>query len=93
MSTNDNPPTIIAPIIHGNGTSAARLIEVLSDAYCRLDEAYTALRQCAPNGRDYYPKPGLLEKAQEQHMKRLGAVAGVMESLEAEMAAIEDQGK
>lgn len=82
---------VVAPIIHMNGSSKDRLIEALSNAYDKFSEAYDALRQCAPNGRDYYLEDGRFDKARDQHIRRLGAVAGVMESLDAEMTAIQEQ--
>ena len=61
------------PTIHLNGTSKERLIEDLCHASHALDAAYDALRQTAPNGRDYYPQgPDALAKATDEHHRRLG---------------------
>lgn len=84
---------VIAPIIHLNGTSAERLKDALSNAYDKLYEASEALRECGPNGRDYYLKPGLMEKAIEQHRGRQHAIRDVMAGIEAEMDAIDEQTK
>jgi hypothetical protein len=87
---NDANVIVVAPIVHLNGTSREQLLEVREAAYAALDEAYTALKQTAPNGRDYYPEPGLLEKAQEQHSRRLRLIDAVMTSLQTEMYCISE---
>jgi len=60
------------PTIHLNGTSKDRLIEDLCNASNALNDAYAALKQTAPNGRDYYPQgDDALRKATQEHMSRL----------------------
>lgn len=82
---------VVSPIVHLNGTSAERLIEQLSDVYDAAEQLYAALKQAAPNGRDYYPEPGRLERAIAQHRQRMAAVQAIQASVEAEIAAIEAQ--
>jgi hypothetical protein len=82
-------PEVVSPVIHLNGTSKDRLLESLSDAYHALSIAYEKLRECAPNGRDYYPQPGLMEKAVEQHRQRQQHIQDVLTSIELECAAID----
>jgi len=63
---------MILPTIHLNGTSKANLIDALCTASVALDAAYSALKQTAPNGRDYYPQGAeALGKAIFEHMDRL----------------------
>lgn len=84
-------PELIAPIVHLNGTSKESLLEARQEVYDALNEAYRALREIAPNGRDYYVKPGLMEKAVEQHRRRQQVLDDLMKEIEAEMEAIDGQ--
>lgn len=70
--------TTIHPTVHGNGTPASTLIDQREAVWYALENAYQALKQMAPNPRDYED----IEAATEQHMRRLGAV----DSLKAEIA-------
>lgn len=85
--------SVIAPIIHGNGTSAESLKEALSNAFDAINAALDKLRQCAPNGRDYYLEPGRLWLAEGQHVNRQNALLNLMNELESEMEAIDQQTK
>lgn len=59
------------PTIHMNGTSKERLIEALCNASEKLEDAFLALKETAPNGRDYYPQgPEALARAIEEHSDR-----------------------
>ena len=88
MSQTDSP-AITLPIVHLNGTSAAELVRVRSDAYDAIQAALEAMRHVAPNGRDYYPEPGRMEIAQEQHERRCRVLANIMAELEWEIGEIE----
>jgi len=75
------------PTIHLNGTSAERLLDGLTEVVLKLDEAYEALRQTAPNGRDYYPQgPAAMEAATAEHMDRLRR----LDALKAEVEQLAD---
>jgi hypothetical protein len=82
---------IVSPIVHCNGTSAAELLDLRETAYAALDAAAAALCQMAPNGRDYYPQPGLMTQADAQHRRRVQAIRDIMQEIEAECFAISDQ--
>jgi hypothetical protein len=82
-------PTVTLPIIHLNGDRKDTLIRQLEAAYDALSAAYDVLKDCAPNGRNYYPAPGRMDDALAQHRARQDAVAGVMASLESEIAGIQ----
>lgn len=82
---------MIVPIIHLNGTSPERLCEALSDAYDAASKLMDAIKQCAPNGRDYYPMPGLFEKACEQHRARMQSVTDLQAAIEKEIEGIMQQ--
>jgi hypothetical protein len=80
------------PMVHLNGTSRDDLLDVREKAYFALSEAFDALRQIAPNGRDYYPYgPGALEAAIDLNMSRMAAVQKVIDGLAEEMVAIVHQ--
>lgn len=79
---------VVTPIIHLNGTSKESLLEALENAYAAVREAMDKLRECAPNGRDYYPEPGRMDKAVAQHRQRQEHLQAVYDSIEAEAYAI-----
>ena len=80
----------VTPIDHMNGTSAESLLEQREHVYCKLGEVFDALKQMAPNGRDYYPEPGRLEKAEAQHRRRMLVIQQLHDEIEMEMSAICD---
>lgn len=85
-------PVLVAPIVHLNGTSKERLLDALGEAWNALTvTAYDALKETAPNGRDYYPVPGLLEKATDQHMRRLKALDELAEEISQLMELVDAQ--
>lgn len=86
--------TIIAPIVHLNGTSKRGLTEPIDEALDAIREAYDKLKKCAPNGRDYYPhteSQQAMSRAQTEHRERLLALHNLQTELEALWTAIEDQ--
>ena len=84
-------PEIITPIIHMNGSGKRALIDQLCTAYRAVQDAMDALRQASPNGRDFYPEPGRLQKAEAQYRARQEHLQVVIASLEAEAEAIQTQ--
>jgi len=57
------------PLIHLNGTSFESLTDSLEKLYGSLQAARDRIRECRPNGRDYYPFPDAatrLEAASER---------------------------
>ena len=78
------------PTIHLNGTSKQGLGEPLLAAYDKLSEAYVALKETAPNGRDYYPQgPQAMQTATDEHMSRLRRVDEVRAEIEQLLIAID----
>lgn len=72
------------PTIHLNGSSPDRLIEEWDAAYQAIGDAITALAQCAPNGRDYYPLGiAAYRTAENEHRARLTALHGIRDDLQA----------
>jgi len=51
------------------------------EAYRAVNKAYDALRECSPNGRNYYPVPGSLTPAISEHTARLNALTKIAEEL------------
>lgn len=78
----------VCPIVHDNGTSKAELLRLREEAYAAISDTVEKLRQMAPNGRDYYPEPGRMEQAEEQHKRRCRALTDMLTELEAECLAI-----
>ena len=79
---------IVVPIIHLNGDRKEVLLERLERAYDALQAAYALLKDCAPNGRNYYPAPGLMERAIAQHLERQRHLDAVLESIDQELGAL-----
>lgn len=84
----DLPKPVVTPIVHLNGTSREALSEALCEAYAAVNEALDKLRLCAPNGRDYYPEPGKMQRAEEQHRTRGEYLKAVLDSLQEEAETI-----
>ena len=83
--------TVVIPVVHMNGDTAEALTGQLHRAYIAISDAIDVLRECAPNGRNYYPAPGLLKLAQAQHAARIEALHNVRYSLVREQEGIEEQ--
>ena len=81
---------VITPIIHHNGDTRETLLTGLKEAYRAVRSAQNALRDCAPNARNYYPEPGRFEQAMEQHRGRVSALQTVIESLYDEARLIQN---
>jgi hypothetical protein len=81
------------PTIHLNGTSKQSLIDGLCDASDALNTAYEALKQTAPNGRDYYTQgPQALAAATDEHLDRLRRLDAIKAEIDALTLAIDRQG-
>ncbi len=79
------------PCIHLNGTSKVSLITALCTASDALYVACKALRQTAPNGRDFYPLgPGAFSKAEEEHRSRLQRLDAIKAEIDALTIAINE---
>lgn len=72
------------PTIHLNGSNPDTLINEWGAAYLAIGEAITALAQCAPDGRDYYPLgDGAYQIAKAEHRARLTALHAMRDDLQA----------
>lgn len=81
------------PTIHLNGTSKESLVDSLCTASFALDAAYTALKQTAPNGRDYYPQgPAALQQAESEHLDRLRRLDAIKSEIDEMTIAIHEMG-
>jgi hypothetical protein len=90
----DEKPAVVAPIIHLNGSGRQNLIDALAAAYSAIDSAAEAIKQTAPNGRDYYPAgPEALEAARKQYTRRIRALRDLQDELNEEIYLIEEQGQ
>jgi hypothetical protein len=82
------------PTIHMNGTSKERLVEALCNASAKLDDAYSALKETAPNGRDYYPQgPVALQIACNDHLDRLARLDAIKADIDNLTIAIDQLGE
>lgn len=79
---------VIVPIVHMNGTSEEELLELRRNFLWTIRKARDALTEMSPNGRDYYPTPGLFEKAMEQHRGRDRVLAQIWLDVEKEIGDI-----
>jgi len=84
---------VITPIIHLNGDRRETLLENLENAYRAVDFALDKLRQCAPNGRNYYPAPGRMQLAEAQHRERMLHLQSVRDSLGSEAIKITEEAR
>ncbi len=79
------------PTIHSNGTCKEQLIEALCKCSTALDNAYNALKETAPNGRDYYPQGNeALSRATEEHLSRLGRLDKIKGEIDVLTLAIDE---
>jgi hypothetical protein len=85
-----NKANLILPIVHLNGTSANDLVDQRATAIDALHAAGDALAKMAPNGRDYYPVPGLMPQAVDQHERRMNSLKALIHEIEMEMLAVSD---
>jgi hypothetical protein len=69
------------PLIHLNGTSAATLLNLYSEASLDLTRGLNALYAAAPNARDYYHEPGAYNEARREHQDRVERVQSVIQEL------------
>lgn len=88
---SDREREIVIPTIHMNGTDKQFLIDRREDVIYALGVADKLLAKMAPNGRDYYVKPGAMVVAETQHARRQMALKSLMDELQEEIEEIEKQ--
>ena len=81
---------MILPIIHMNGTSRQELIDQRTAVLDTIRATLTALGKMSPNGRDYYPVPGLWDLADQVHGTRIYRLKEIHDEILAEAIAISD---
>lgn len=82
---------IVIPIIHTNGDRASTLIDALRTTYKTLRTAQVALRETAPNARNFYLVQGIFDKAVAQHRRRIETLIALQQEVLEELEGIEDQ--
>lgn len=83
--------SLIRPIVNINGSSVADLVDPRLRAMDLLMDAIEALKEAAPNGRDY---PGDYDRCAEDraaHYARIGAIKAIRETIYAEAIHIKGQ--
>jgi hypothetical protein len=86
----------VVPTVHLNGTSGEQLADGLARVWDALQDACRALRDAAPNGRDYYVQPDrngktALSLAVDQYRRRLEVLQALLAEVDAEREGIADQ--
>lgn len=81
---------VICPIVHLNGTSRQQLEDQIDDVYEACHVLLKALKNAAPNGRDYYPQPGLMDQAVAQHNRRMKVVTDLLKEVTEQQVAMLD---
>lgn len=86
---------VIAPVVHLNGTNGNDLIEQLANAANGVDAAVLALKDAAPNARDYYVQDAnsgdAYRQARDEHAARFEKLEDVRRELQAMLADVHDQ--
>ena len=82
---------MITPKLNINGSSADDLIEPRREAMDHLMDAITALKQMAPNGRDYPGDKDACAADRQEYYDRLAMVRNLREDIFAEAFAIKQQ--
>jgi hypothetical protein len=73
---------MIKPTVHTNGDRAETLLEQYRTALNSVSDAMVALRECTPNGRNYYPISNeAIHVAIAEHSKRVEALQKVYDEL------------
>lgn len=74
---------ITSPTINLNGTSGQNLLDQATNAGDSLREAFRALQDMCPNGRDYQTAPaGTFERARSEHNSRMSRLDDISKEIE-----------
>ena len=57
------------PIVHMNGDTPETLVGQREEVFEALDNVLYVMKKMAPNGRNFYPEPGRMQKAEEMAAK------------------------
>lgn len=83
---------MMIPTVHLNGTSKTELVEQNERVFVALQNAYVAMKQASPNGRDFYTKgDSALSRALEEHRERMVRMHTLMDQYEQIIGEIEKQ--
>ena len=83
--------SVVYPCVHMNGTGKQALLDNLECVYYAVEKVRDALKQAAPNGRDYYIGTNTYKAAADQHTQRLVMLDTFQKHIEAEMELISNQ--
>lgn len=75
------PKTQTMPTVNHNGTPRAQLIATHQKAFNAIQDAITAIQECAPNGRDYPQGLDHLRAALAESKNRAEILAGILDEL------------
>jgi hypothetical protein len=83
---------MIAPTVHLNGTSKADLLAGYRKALDAFEVLIDAMKEIAPNGRDYYPQsPEAIYEAMEDHTYRFVQIRHIKSQIEAIAKKVSEQ--
>lgn len=85
-----NKDGVVYPLIHLNGTWRFELLSSHSDVAGDLRVILEKLRDCAPNGRDYYHS-GDMSEAVKQHNDRVKRIEDVLAEIDSIIGSIIEQ--
>lgn len=96
MPTTKTSPTdgavLLAPLLHLNGSSAKTLLDGYRAAHTALYDALVAMRESAPNARDYYPQgDDAFNQARREHDARVATVNNVLAQYEMIIENVDEQ--
>jgi hypothetical protein len=80
---------MIPPIVHMNGTSREALEKQLLDLHKSLRATSECLSHAWPNGRDYYPEPGRMDRALPWWVELQATIGKAIQDIEACHAEME----
>lgn len=84
---------MITPTININGSSIDDLVKPRLNAMDHLMDAIEALKQVAPNGRDYIGNNIACVVDREEHFDRLAKLRALREEIMSEAVYIKEQGQ
>ena len=83
MPATTEGTTLTVPMVHMNGTSRTALFDGYYRALQAVQDAMIVVRECAPNGRDYYPLGGdAILRAMDEHKARVQKLYDISKELQ-----------
>jgi hypothetical protein len=84
---------MIVPIVHLNGTGRQDLVDQAITVLEKMRDLESAMLEAGPNARDYYPVPGLYQRALDERNGQLAALRNLVSRWSGLAMSIEIAGK